>query len=62
MTVKEIMISKCSSILMVLGNVPQYPPYPGYQLLEALHIIFSIEGLLLNQRKGLNLRKVESKI
>jgi hypothetical protein len=25
--------SKCSSILMVLGNVPQYPVY---QLLEAL--------------------------
>ena len=28
--------SKCSSILMVLGNVHQYPGYPGYQLLEAL--------------------------
>ena len=34
--------SKCSSILVVLGNVPQYSGYPGYQLLEALFtIIFS---------------------
>jgi hypothetical protein len=43
--------SGCSSILIVLGNVPQYPGYPGYQLLEALIMIMKVVHSLPLKRK-----------